>query len=286
MAHARGSTPAGPAIGSPDMSDVLIVTWDGGGAVAPALGIAAELRDRGHRVRVLGHPSMRARIEAHGCSSTPTGGPVPGSRTRASAPGGPSSPTWPPASTAEPAGTSPTCSASSAATSPSSTACCSGRSPRSGGPGCSTCHSCTPFGQRGAWRTASHGDGQFVPAEEHLFRDPHHAGGRSASDGARSVEGEHGPAVTGAHVDVVRAPVLARARTNAHDRANVCVRIRSNNDRSPRSAITVCAGQRCRRQVPEARQDQGQAGPDLDPERSPAVRQARYSTVMTVLTYG
>lgn len=66
MAHARGSTPAGAAIGSPDMSDVLIVTWDGGGAVAPALGIAAELRDRGHRVRVLGHPSMRARIEAHG----------------------------------------------------------------------------------------------------------------------------------------------------------------------------------------------------------------------------
>ncbi|BEL03451.1 hypothetical protein Q0Z83_016420 [Actinoplanes sichuanensis] len=48
------------------MSDVLIVTWDGGGAVAPALGIASELRDRGHRVRVLGHPSMRARIEAHG----------------------------------------------------------------------------------------------------------------------------------------------------------------------------------------------------------------------------
>jgi UDP:flavonoid glycosyltransferase YjiC (YdhE family) len=48
------------------MSDVLVVTWDGGGAVAPALGTAAELRDRGHRVRVLGHPSMRSPVESRG----------------------------------------------------------------------------------------------------------------------------------------------------------------------------------------------------------------------------
>ncbi|MEV4275075.1 hypothetical protein [Actinoplanes xinjiangensis] len=31
------------------MSDVLVVTWDGSGAVAPALGAASELCDRGHR---------------------------------------------------------------------------------------------------------------------------------------------------------------------------------------------------------------------------------------------
>jgi len=40
------------------MSEILVVTWDGGGNVPPALGIAAELRGRGHRVRFLGHPSQ------------------------------------------------------------------------------------------------------------------------------------------------------------------------------------------------------------------------------------
>jgi UDP:flavonoid glycosyltransferase YjiC (YdhE family) len=53
------------------MSDVLVVTWDGGGAVAPALGTAGELRDRGHRVRVLGHPSMRVTVEARGLEFHP-----------------------------------------------------------------------------------------------------------------------------------------------------------------------------------------------------------------------
>jgi len=38
------------------MADVLFVTWDGGGNVPPAVGIAEELRSRGHRVRFLGHP--------------------------------------------------------------------------------------------------------------------------------------------------------------------------------------------------------------------------------------
>jgi UDP:flavonoid glycosyltransferase YjiC (YdhE family) len=38
------------------MADVLFVTWDGGGNVPPAAGIAEELRSRGHRVRFLGHP--------------------------------------------------------------------------------------------------------------------------------------------------------------------------------------------------------------------------------------
>lgn len=37
------------------MADILFVTWDGGGAVPPALGIARELKRRGHAVRFLGH---------------------------------------------------------------------------------------------------------------------------------------------------------------------------------------------------------------------------------------
>ncbi|HEV2459725.1 MAG TPA: nucleotide disphospho-sugar-binding domain-containing protein [Ktedonobacterales bacterium] len=53
------------------MSDLLIVTWDGGGNVAPALGIAAELMRRQHTVRVLGHPQQRAHIEAAGCAFLP-----------------------------------------------------------------------------------------------------------------------------------------------------------------------------------------------------------------------
>ena len=37
------------------MSEILFVTWDGGGNVPPATGIARELQDRGHSVRFLGH---------------------------------------------------------------------------------------------------------------------------------------------------------------------------------------------------------------------------------------
>jgi UDP:flavonoid glycosyltransferase YjiC (YdhE family) len=53
------------------MGDILMVTWDGGGNVAPALGIAAELRRRQHTVRVLGHPQQRAHIEAAGFAFLP-----------------------------------------------------------------------------------------------------------------------------------------------------------------------------------------------------------------------
>ena len=37
------------------MADILFVTWDGGGNVPPAVGIAQELRARGHRIRFIGH---------------------------------------------------------------------------------------------------------------------------------------------------------------------------------------------------------------------------------------
>lgn len=48
------------------MSSILFTTWDGGGNVPPALAIAAELRDRGHDVRFLGHAVQRDAITAAG----------------------------------------------------------------------------------------------------------------------------------------------------------------------------------------------------------------------------
>src|SRR5215212_10682941 len=48
------------------MADILFVTWDGGGNVPPALGIAAELQSRGHVVRFLGHESQRETITTAG----------------------------------------------------------------------------------------------------------------------------------------------------------------------------------------------------------------------------
>lgn len=48
------------------MADVLIVTWDGGGNVPPALALADELRRRQHAVRFLGHEQQRASLEAGG----------------------------------------------------------------------------------------------------------------------------------------------------------------------------------------------------------------------------
>ncbi|GAB3879794.1 glycosyltransferase [Terrabacter terrigena] len=42
------------------MSEILVVTWDGGGNVPPALGISAELQARGHHVRFLGHRGQAA----------------------------------------------------------------------------------------------------------------------------------------------------------------------------------------------------------------------------------
>ena len=48
------------------MAEILFVTWDGGGNVPPALGLAAELRGRGHAVRFLGHAQQRPSIEGAG----------------------------------------------------------------------------------------------------------------------------------------------------------------------------------------------------------------------------
>ncbi|RYC07157.1 glycosyltransferase [Nocardioides zhouii] len=52
------------------MSNIVFVTWDGGGNVPPALGIAAELQQRGHRVRVLGHPVQDVHVRADGLDFT------------------------------------------------------------------------------------------------------------------------------------------------------------------------------------------------------------------------
>jgi UDP:flavonoid glycosyltransferase YjiC (YdhE family) len=52
------------------MRNVLFVTWDGGGNVPPALGIAAELQRRGDRVRVLGHPVQDQQVRSAGLGFT------------------------------------------------------------------------------------------------------------------------------------------------------------------------------------------------------------------------
>lgn len=49
----------------------LFVTWDGGGNVHPALGLARRLVARGHSVRVLGQRTLRQRIEAAGAAFRP-----------------------------------------------------------------------------------------------------------------------------------------------------------------------------------------------------------------------
>lgn len=46
---------------------MLAVTWDGAGNVMPQLAVYRALTERGHRVRVLGHRTLQARIEAAGC---------------------------------------------------------------------------------------------------------------------------------------------------------------------------------------------------------------------------
>jgi UDP:flavonoid glycosyltransferase YjiC (YdhE family) len=48
------------------MARILVVTWDGGGNVPPMLGIACELRRRGHEVRVLGHPQQHESVASAG----------------------------------------------------------------------------------------------------------------------------------------------------------------------------------------------------------------------------
>jgi UDP:flavonoid glycosyltransferase YjiC (YdhE family) len=44
------------------MSEILFVTWDGGGNVPPLLGLARELHERGHVVRVVGHAAQADRF--------------------------------------------------------------------------------------------------------------------------------------------------------------------------------------------------------------------------------
>ena len=48
------------------MAEILFVTWDGGGNVPPAVGIAEELKNRGHRVRFLGHPRQALAFSERG----------------------------------------------------------------------------------------------------------------------------------------------------------------------------------------------------------------------------
>jgi UDP:flavonoid glycosyltransferase YjiC (YdhE family) len=52
------------------MSTVLLVTVDLGGNIPPAVGLAAELRRRGHRVVLHGDEAVRLRAEAAGCEFT------------------------------------------------------------------------------------------------------------------------------------------------------------------------------------------------------------------------
>ena len=48
------------------MANILFVTWDGGGNVPPATGIAAELLTREHRIQFLGHEGNREAVVAAG----------------------------------------------------------------------------------------------------------------------------------------------------------------------------------------------------------------------------
>ncbi|MCW2782295.1 MAG: putative glycosyltransferase [Marmoricola sp.] len=52
------------------MANYLFVTWDGGGNVTPAVGIATELKSRGHRVRFLGHEVQRNDLAGAGFEFT------------------------------------------------------------------------------------------------------------------------------------------------------------------------------------------------------------------------
>lgn len=54
------------------MAEILVVTWDGGGNVPPATGIARELLARGHRVRVAGHRAQHDALSAAGFEVVPS----------------------------------------------------------------------------------------------------------------------------------------------------------------------------------------------------------------------
>jgi UDP:flavonoid glycosyltransferase YjiC (YdhE family) len=53
------------------MAEILIVTWDGGGNVPPATGIAAELKRRGHAVRFAAHPRQHESLQDAGYETVP-----------------------------------------------------------------------------------------------------------------------------------------------------------------------------------------------------------------------
>jgi UDP:flavonoid glycosyltransferase YjiC (YdhE family) len=53
------------------MANILFVTWDGGGNLPPALGIAAELHARGEQVMFLGHEQQREAVEGAGLRFEP-----------------------------------------------------------------------------------------------------------------------------------------------------------------------------------------------------------------------
>ena len=48
------------------MSDLLMTTWDGAGVTPPMMSVARALVERGHDVRVLADPVLRADVEAAG----------------------------------------------------------------------------------------------------------------------------------------------------------------------------------------------------------------------------
>ncbi len=53
------------------MANIVFATWDGGGNLPPAIGIAAELQRRGDTVRILGHEQQRGPIEGAGLRFEP-----------------------------------------------------------------------------------------------------------------------------------------------------------------------------------------------------------------------
>jgi MGT family glycosyltransferase len=54
-----------------DTRRYLLAMWEGGGTVPPELGVARRLLTQGHRVHVLGDPTLTERAEALGCSFSP-----------------------------------------------------------------------------------------------------------------------------------------------------------------------------------------------------------------------
>ena len=62
------------------MAEILFVTWDGGGNVPPAVGIAEELAARGHRVRFMGHARQAPSFASAGSTSPASPPRVPSTR--------------------------------------------------------------------------------------------------------------------------------------------------------------------------------------------------------------